>query len=358
MKYKCTLCDYITNDSSNYERHVKSSKHKKHNSEEDINSNGPEDRPYQCALCNSQYSYGSGLRRHQRTCKMDFIDKMKNEYDDIIKKKDTEIFILSMANKGLEEKLKLLEACLKNNRDDSNKALDLIASENNYHKQLIDTAGNFVKSSVSALTYASQHFPDAPVFERFNKFELLKIEEHYTVAEIVLYQQKNKTLASMMGDIIINHYKKEDPTKQSLWNTDCSRFAYIIREVIDNKVQWTVDKGGVKVHELAVEPILLYVKDQLNDYCLDKADELLDRDKDPIVISEELHKANKLIDIINNGELGKDIIRYMTKSFYLNKQLLKQAEESVAEPIIPVKMIQAKYDNDNSILSDEPTIES
>jgi hypothetical protein len=81
-----------------------------------------------------------------------------------------------------------------------------------------------------------------------------------------LYHFENDTLDKFIGDIIIKQYIKEDPKVQSVWNTDVSRLAYLVRELINNKKEWSIDKGGNKVTEYIIKPILDFIKIEIEKY--------------------------------------------------------------------------------------------
>lgn len=76
LKYKhtCLLCDYNSDDRSNFDRHNNSKKHKsqlliyknKHNT---------------CKYCKHNYESINGLTRHISTCKEKIIEETKEKYE-------------------------------------------------------------------------------------------------------------------------------------------------------------------------------------------------------------------------------------------------------------------------------------
>ena len=334
MPYLCKPCNYTTDDQSNFNKHQLTVRHQRRCDEEK--------QKYKCALCGKTYTSNSNLSRHIKFCKMSMIDNVKNEYeiklkeqdklhndmiinvikekDNIIVEKDMLIVQLTANNDKLKDTLELVQ-------ENKKETLDILAAENNFHKQQLNTASR----SMSALTYVMENYPNAPPLKEFDKFELLQIEANKSIVETTLYQYKTKTLAASIGDVIIKHYKTNDPAQQSLWNTDGSRFAYIYREIVDNKVQWTVDKGGVKIQKLAIKPILKYIEKEMRKYMYDRADDLDDPDQIDKAgeISEELQNVSKIIDIILNGALAKDIFHHITKMLYLNRKAEIETEQNM-----------------------------
>ena len=324
MIHNCKLCDYKTKDKSNFDRHLQSRKHITKVKEQNIQ---PE--VYKCIKCGNEYSRQASLNRHAGYCTEKKINTVKSEYDNKLKEKEHECEI-KMKDKDIEiitlkkslEQLESEKKSIQTNENNLKQTINVLTIENSYHKRLINDIIVTTTTSMNTLNYAKINYPNAPALEAFNNFELLKFEQNYSVAENILFHYRHKTLVSAIGNMIIKHYKKSDPSQQSIWNSDCSRFVYIIRTVVDDTIQWTADKGGNQVQNLIITPILSFIKSELNKFCFDKADNIVNS-KYPEIECEELRKINILIDAINDGGISKDIIRYITGSFYLHKELQK-----------------------------------
>ena len=312
MKYVCDTCNYQTLDAFNFERHKRSSKHR----ENDMKLLKNE---ITCPNCDRSFSTVSNLSRHKKSCNKEFIQILRSNYESQLREiklnfeknileLQTEIIILKKNNEKLEE-----------SNDNLNKIINILTTENDYHKDLVNNAGSIVKTSVNALSYVVKNFNEAPVIQLFSNFELLNTEEKYTVQEVVIFYHKNNNVGKFFGDIIVEIYKKDNPEEQSFWNTDTSRFAYIVREIINDKAQWAIDKGGVKVNEYIVQPILEYIKKRMNEYIKVLAKRLEDPNADILKIQENLNDANAVIVDIDNKVVASEIFKYMTPFFYLNK---------------------------------------
>jgi hypothetical protein len=66
-KYSCKLCDYKTLRCSQYDRHLRTTKHKKLQNSENINQLF-NDTKYICKTCDREYKDRSGLWKHNKTC--------------------------------------------------------------------------------------------------------------------------------------------------------------------------------------------------------------------------------------------------------------------------------------------------
>ena len=89
----------------------------------------------------------------------------------------------------------------------------------------------------------------------------------------------------------------------------------------NKKIDWTVDKKGIKTKNYIINPLLKYINELLKQYIDDNS--ITVRDKidmkkyEPIL--NRMNKIAKIISSINNGVLAEGILSYITPDFYLNK---------------------------------------
>ena len=115
--------------------------------------------------------------------------------------------------------------------------------------------------SVSALKYANDKFKNAPALLPLENFNINNLdfdnqEDRAQLIETLIYNAKQKSLDKLLGDHIIKVYKKENPANQSFHVTDCSRLNFIVRELIENALIWSVDKNGIKICSSIVKPLI------------------------------------------------------------------------------------------------------
>lgn len=251
-----------------------------------------------CSYCGNIYSYKSGLSNHIKMCgkKEDIINKYENKI-----KHDSEII------KHLEDKIKLLT-------DDR-------ISFKNIAEATIETA----KVSTNALSFAIKNYKNAPAIQTFSNFKLLLGNEtKFSVAEIAIHYYNKKELAMYIGNILIKEYKKENPYDQSIHNTDTTRSAYIIREIIDEESEWLADKGAIKTSKYTIKPILDYLKKHLNAYF--EESKLLISSDTTNRLFRNMITVQEIISNIDSGLLNKDIIKYISAYFFINKKTIKNIE--------------------------------
>jgi hypothetical protein len=328
MSYKCSICDYLTNDSGNYSRHKKTKKHieltskkttsmskkikvsskiatdsmklvDKANLDDSINS------PLICPYCKISIKHKSSFSRHKKNCKdTDLVNELKLKLE--ISEKEKEI--LSRIEK---EKTELLNNFMVN-------ANNIINNAQNNTK----TTTEAIKAvSISALKYANDKFKDAPALLPLENFNINNLSfdnenDKKQLIEILVYNAKQNSLDKLLGDHIVKEYKKDDPKDQSFHTTDCSRLNYIVRNLIENALSWSMDKSGIKICSSIVKPLidkcinLLLVHQK---YLIDNMEAGSFRNK------ETVQAIISVLMMIDRGSLEAGINKYIAPFFNLNK---------------------------------------
>jgi hypothetical protein len=165
----CNICNYNTDDKSNYMRHLRNQKHL------------------------------------ENASKIDEVDVLKIQ----LKDKDKEI-----------EKL---EAVIKVYKEQSANSIN--NTQNNTQNNTINT------SSINYVNEHYQDAPPLEKITNFviNGIDTNDASQHDKFIGDVIYYYNNKILHQMLGDHIISIYKKTDLSKQSFHTTDTSRLNYVVR---------------------------------------------------------------------------------------------------------------------------------
>jgi hypothetical protein len=232
----------------------------------------------------------------------------------------------------------------------SKELIDTLKSENSNLKSLVHNAGSIVKTSVSAMSYAMKNYSDAPAIKQIencdkpsrskNSFVLSSDndEVHYSTISFalslskdeqdtvkfmkkVIYEYKHKHLAAYLGNHIVRTYKKENPEDQSIWNSDTNRLTYLIRDIMkNNKIDWTVDKNGVKTNEYIITPIVNYVRERIKEYLPTlKIDPYNYTVSQIETIMDHVNKSVEIQKLIETEKLNGDILKYIAPHFFLTK---------------------------------------
>jgi len=319
MEYNCTNCNYATSDKSNFQKHLKSQKHLKkeqqlqNETQLKLKYNLNRTINYQCSFCSNTFSTAGSLARHKRACgdkqkvEMSFINAIEKK-DTVIEKKDSEIEKKDIELKQLREEVK-------------------------YLKTLITNAGGVIKTSVSALSYVAKNYNGAPILKKLKDYSYIKekevddgdseeSEDKFDLMETLIYHNNKETIQEYLGNIIVEAYKKNDPANQSIWNSDTVRLTYVIRELIDKKPDWTVDKKGIKTAKYIINPLLEYIREQATHYLDEhKLENYIDESEIRIKkICDKINACGKIIVSIDNKSLSKLILKYIAPHFYLAKE--------------------------------------
>jgi hypothetical protein len=385
MVKKCIPCNYETSDKSNFTKHLKSDKHitmvEKSNPVQvvpmivhqspsvvqqspSVVQQSPsvvQQSPsvvqqlpsmvqpiFKCILCEAIFKLSSSLSKHKAKCSQKYCDtkiktveeeytnkihivkddytsqinKLKTEYDNKIREYADENNKLKneIANLKLENTIAVLTEKLAV-QDHLIKKSD---KENDYQKHLIESAGNIVHTAVSSMTnqnYIIHTYKTAPVLEALEDYSTIE-ESKDKIIESVLHYYKQNALHKYLGDFIIKAYKKDDPSKQPVWNSDTARLTYMIRELA-KKNRWVVDKKGIKMKEKIINPLITYLKVLIKPYL----DEWNEEMKDANISNRKMSTLLKKIELGNtsleSNTLVDDIARYIAPHLYIKRDDIK-----------------------------------
>lgn len=328
MLYECKLCEFSAKSKRDRERHLKTKKHLAR--EKEYDDNMKIHGKINCPHCKCNYNTPASLNRHMKTCISSIISQIKNNHEFEIQKKDMEIIFQQKEIENLQKIIEIKDSSNKKTEDLTKKTIDILDTENAYHKDLVDRTGKLVKTSMSALQFAKKYYPDAPVLVKYDNMAAIKLDKEYGVGATMIWHDENNTIAEAIGGIILKEYKKEDPRYQSFWNSDFARVAYIIMDSVNNKKQWIVDKGGVRVQELLVDPILGNIRMKLIKRSVRKAKNLAEDYHNPEKYIHQMNQCNILIKKIDTNVIAGKVMRYLSKFLNIKNQMT--AIEDVKKP--------------------------
>ena len=364
-KYYCDICDYKTNSPSAWTHHKTSKKHLRILAELE---NIEKDKK------NKEISELERLKKDHEISmlkeKIKTIKKSEKQYEDRLKsqKDDYEDRLKILQNK-FEDQIRLLKDEYEN-RAKSDKILyenqiEILKIENNYHKQLINSAGGIIKKSVNTLSFLLTNYNDAPGLDKLSDYSIISKNMDYLIKDLVFYY-KEKKLDKYFGDFLVRQYKKDKPELQALWSSDTDRLNYFIKELIDSnsdeleiennkkESQWTVDRKGLKMTKCIINPLLDYIckiatfylkkKDEENQNSNNEVDDIMENMQDMEIIGQINWN-------IKNGVLSNNINKYIAPYFYLdkNKAIMDKKDKKI---VIKDKSIKNKVTKSDKIEED------
>jgi hypothetical protein len=256
-----------------------------------------------CEKCNSIFANRHSLSRHKHyRCKTFFQENKLTETISILNNKVNEL--------------------IETKRDDHNLINLLLEyvkeSKISYHNKNSNNTYN-----ISVKNYLQQNYPNAPHLESIIEPEKIKYDQHDDeFIDALVYNYNNKILDKYIGDFLIKCYKKDDPSKQSMWSSDISRLTYVIKELLSNNQSiWNHDYKGIKIKEYIIRPLLRYIKEYVDEYWMSNLDQFKNTDIKKInkfsKIYNSLHMIKKDID---NDILTDEIVKYIAPNFYIKKR--------------------------------------
>ncbi len=325
---------------------------------------------YICEYCHYETNDKSGFSHHNKTKK-----HLKNK-ENANKKNIEEKQIIKNQSKKIEE--------LK-------QEITKLEVEAKIYKELTNKPKNINNGIIinNNLTYVNKHFKDAPPLKKISNFILNGIDlnddtQIDKLTEQIIYSYNNKCLHKLIGDHIIENYKKDDLQLQSFHATDVARRKYLVKlednlgflyeessEEIDKydpnndnndndndnininndndndndsnndninndndsdkklktiikkkKSKWINDNEGIKISYLLFEPVIRKIIRQLKKNCRHYNNEMK-KNINKIPTLDEIKKFEALANImkdIDKDKLKKNINNYVTPHFGLVKK--------------------------------------
>lgn len=206
------------------------------------------------------------------------------------------------------------------------------------------------------------------------------IPKNVDATEIILpkmfldgYIDDKNSYDTFIGDILIKYHKKEDISKQSIWNTDTSRWSYIVKVLPD---EWIKDKNGIVMLDKCIKPLLNYITDLMKKYdkyltkkIEDIQEEFMKETKNAYIrkyknkhlnrydftsIDSCLNCNEELLNFSANKNLGKSILNVSTQQATLAEMLECINKDNFSKKII--KKITPYFTSDRLKLTSSPSI--
>lgn len=179
---------------------------------------------YKCELCDYNTNERTAIYHHNKTKKH---LHNQNDYDEKIKKENE---LIKLKDKEIEE---LKQEIIKIKQEKEIEKLEMKAQ---IYKELSEKPKNVNNGIIinNNLTYVNKHFKDAPPLKKITNYMLngIDLEDDTQIdklTENMIYSYKNNCLHKLIGDHIIENYKKDDIKLQSFHTTDVARRKYLVK---------------------------------------------------------------------------------------------------------------------------------
>ena len=345
-KYICKICNLSYQSETRYNKHY--------------DDHLKEYIRYKCSDCSNIFNFQSNYSRHLHTCKtvkkdisitdikkllVQTENTMKNTINESLKDSELNsnvknaIYQASSIIKYLMKKypnappleLTTDEVALKAIKDKYKKELELTYIENT--DDIDDSQDNIIDDSDEEYNYDDECNPEV-LADNIRYREYIKNKElmakivnnkNYIIHSCIIKDFKDGNFIKYISEIILSIIKKDDPSKQSIWNTDSSRLNYAIKLSVN---KWSEDKSGLKFSDLVIKPTLLQIKillDEYKKYILDTFTQLSNQNKK--LVGYKLLEKIPFIEELNTNIMSesitiKPIIRYLSATLrFLESEL-------------------------------------
>lgn len=145
-----------------------------------------------------------------------------------------------------------------------------------------------------------------------------------------MFHYVKNTLGKVLGDLIVQMYKKSDPSEQSLWSSDVARLTFIIKDIIgtSKKSKWIMDKKGIHFTEMVIDPLIKKIHELLMDYNQEcgnnvrtitkKSDLDLIEESNIKTMLSTMQNINMLLITIKLRKIHDEVLKYVAPYFNLN----------------------------------------
>lgn len=334
VDYKCKLCDFNTDNKTNYNNHCKTKKHLKkvnqevkiekksqknakissnflhHSSttppmmcyEEDDDKNIKNLKPkHVCKFCNESFTRSDNLARHIKKCRtaLDMYEEMENK----LKRQQDKINMMEVEREKYEWNIE-------------------------FFKNLVIGMGGLVERAQSNLEFVVKNYPNAPAIKqsKISDIKRIKNKSDSKLIDEIFHYYNNGNIGKYIGDPLVEMYTHKNPAEQSIWNTDTSRLSYLIRKTLSNGDKWIIDKKGIDVTKSIITPIVKKIKKMAIEY----RDNYYDDDMDKVMLINDI--CVKLVYDIDKNKVQKEILKYISPHFHIsnkNKELLDSNDKKI-----------------------------
>jgi hypothetical protein len=168
----------------------------------------------------------------------------------------------------------------------------------------------------------------------------LKRPNNYLLEEELVRNYIQEIFIDKITKTILELVNYKKPQTQPIYNTDSTRYNYVIKHTEDN---WNVDKAGVKFTEFVIKPLLNHINDLLQKYIKTNFTNTKVYGKTAEEIRDHFTKYNNTLNLcrdIENGKLVKPILKEISP--YLRYLELELDE---LEKINQIEKIQNELQN-------------
>jgi hypothetical protein len=348
--YKCDICNFISNNKTNYTNHLKTTIHINNiNTKHEI----IDDSKIEVLLLKQQIEFlkeKTEILEEKKELESKLIKaELESKFESKLIKEKTEN---KMLQKQSKEKTKLIKENNKQLLKTKDEQIDLIQKNN-----LESIKHAYSEGKMNAMSFVSVCYnktPKMPFLPKDAKYVVSDVKSDKEIkywidkrpefadeyiAERLLHIYERKDFANYICSIVFKAYKKDDPAEQTFWASDVSRLIYIVRSTLNQKDEWVYDKKGLIIKESIIDPLLNEVYDIITKYKKYMEDKYLHstiKEESDYYMSKLpiLKVAENLIkDFRNRQSIKNQIIRVLAPMFFLDRDIDKDKYKIIKDKL-------------------------
>ena len=332
IEYECKCCNYITDRSDSYKKHITTAKHKK---TETLASNNGQlcliQKQYKCQ-CGKQYTTRQGLWHHEKSCNnddtnneiMNIIDVLNETNVHQLKEKLKQTIIIN--NEKKPKRVQKNKFSVKDNVVTNSVGNNILMNNNSNNTTNIETLN---KNNISIFNYVNDNYPPKKSLDKLNDDDIetilnMKPEEmgKYSFGEWTTYFYGKNLFGQFIGNFIIKAYKKENPKDQQFWSSDTQRLNFLIQQAFNSgKIAWIQDKNGNGLIKLIIDPIIDFIKTKVIEFQEICKQTLSDTKSDYDTLEKYgnyFHNSAKLLLDITHKNAHTNVLKYIAPVFQIH----------------------------------------
>jgi hypothetical protein len=352
MAHTCKLCNYESLNLYNYRKHCNTNKH--------INK---EKITTYCYICDKEYTTrknyidhknykhkesnksNKSIKSNKSNNSTKIIDKLHSSGNISTSNKSESNLLHSSGNISASNNIS-------NNDDIISPKLDNIyfekiknivdESNKQNNKEVVEVVNKAITKASALIKYLSLNYKSTPPLTKIKQKECIKFlridyncppeKNNYDLEKNFVQDFSRKLFIKNICKSILNMVNYKHPNKQAIWNTDCSRFNYVIKTAID---KWDEDKAGIKFTEYVIKPVLDYVSDLIHTYRTEYlAGELCNKKYTKTELMDRLKIMGYACDLqteLNNQTYIKPILKELSPYLRFLESELEEIEQEELE---------------------------
>ena len=337
MKYTCKCCNFETIFKRNYINHTLTLKH----------INNFKTNKY-CDLCDKEYSTTKYFKIHYNKEHLNKNNRKKTNLNNNLnttKSKNSNSNISYNKIKNIvDESNHVIKETVKDEINKSNYKVQEEIHEakeeiNKSNQEVVKVVNKAINRASSLIKYLMEHHQTTPPLKKIKQkesIELLRIDYKCPLNENAKPYELEKTfIRDYINDMFIKNICKsilnlvnyKNPDKQPIWNTDCTRYNYVIKTTLN---KWSEDKLGIKFTDYVIKTLLHYIRDLICIYRTNELDKMNVKKFNSDQIRDHftyLNNTYKLENDIVCDKLIKDILKELSPYLRYLETELEELEE-------------------------------